>query len=118
MGLREIILAGDKTLQKVPLPQLGVTAYVGALSVAKVIELRQLPKDQSGCAIVAESVRDEHGAPLFTEKDVEALSKSDFPTINTLYLAAMKKNDLLDEDEEDEAVKNSEPTTSSDSTAT
>ncbi|MER7076635.1 hypothetical protein SAMN02982929_05303 [Saccharopolyspora kobensis] len=111
---REAILAADDSnVEDVPVPQWGGTVRVRSLTGRERDRLEASMIGKNGKAdatrglanfrarLVAASVIDENGAPMFTEADVDALAGKSAAALDVIASAAMRLSGLSDSDVEE-----------------
>ena len=128
MSIREKFLTAAPRREPVPLPGLGCTVYAQAMSARELVAyqaastgLRDAAKAAGEapdgtlltCLLIARTIRDDGGRPVFTDNDVKALADADGDAVNKLADAAAKVNGIGAR--EDAAAEKKSPPPSGDS---
>jgi hypothetical protein len=94
----QILAADDLTRERVDVPEWGGPVFVRLMSAAEHARLGlafdSIPKEKVREHVVALTLCDDAGNPLFTPDDVEALGRKSKDAIERVFAAAQRLNKL------------------------
>lgn len=98
LNKEQILAANDRRKESLTVPQWGGEVFVRSLSAKEALDLFAVTGSASTQRLLAYSLCDEQGDPLFALDEIDTLLSKGYEPVLTVIEAARRVNGLIDEE--------------------